>query len=54
MCIQEDERIKEARGDSINHMKHHKKNNYSNSTQSKKSYLMTLRPFLPRHKVKLP
>jgi hypothetical protein len=38
MCVQEEERIKEARGDSINHMKHNKKKNFSNSPQSKKSY----------------
>jgi hypothetical protein len=31
MHVQEEERIKEARGDSINHLKHHKKKNYSNS-----------------------
>jgi hypothetical protein len=37
MCVQEDERIKEAHIDSINHVKHNKKN-FSNSLQSKKSY----------------
>jgi hypothetical protein len=38
MCIQEDERINDARGESINHVKHNKKKNFSNSPQSKKSY----------------
>jgi hypothetical protein len=33
MCVQEDERIKEAHIDSINHVKHNKKN-FSNSLQS--------------------
>jgi hypothetical protein len=37
MCVQEEERIKESRDDSVNHMKHHKKKNFSNSHQSKKS-----------------
>jgi hypothetical protein len=38
MCVQEQERIKDARGDSINHMKHNNKNNFSNSPRSKKSH----------------
>jgi hypothetical protein len=38
MCVQEEERIKVACGDSINHVKHNKKKNFSNSPQSKKSY----------------
>jgi hypothetical protein len=38
MCVQEEERIKEAHGDSINHVKHNNKKNFSNSPQSKKSY----------------
>jgi hypothetical protein len=38
MCVQEEERIKESRGDSINHMKHNNNKNFSNSPQSKKSY----------------
>jgi hypothetical protein len=38
MCVQEEERIKEARGDSINHMKHNSKNYFSDCPQSKKSY----------------
>jgi hypothetical protein len=38
MCAQEEERIKEARDDSANHVKCHKKKNYSNSPQSTKSY----------------
>jgi hypothetical protein len=38
MCVQEEERIKEARGDSINHMNHKKKKNFSNSPQPKKIY----------------
>jgi hypothetical protein len=54
MCIQEDERIKEARGDSINHMKHHKKNNYSNSTQSKKSYSHDPKTFSSKAQGKAP
>jgi hypothetical protein len=37
MCVQEEERIKDTRGDSINHVKHNKKN-FSNSPQSKKSH----------------
>jgi hypothetical protein len=36
MCVQEEERIKDARGDFINHVKH--KKNFSNSPQSKKSH----------------
>jgi hypothetical protein len=31
MCVQEEERIKNARGDFINHVKHNKKKNFSNS-----------------------
>jgi hypothetical protein len=38
MCVQEEERIKESCGDSINHVKHNKKKNFFNSPQSKKSY----------------
>jgi hypothetical protein len=38
MCVQEEERIKDARDDFINHMKHNKKKNFSNSSQSKRSY----------------
>jgi hypothetical protein len=38
MCVQEEERIKEARGDSINHMNHNKKKNFSNSSQPQKIY----------------
>jgi hypothetical protein len=38
MCLQEEERIKESRGDSFNYVKHNKKKNFSNSPQSKKSY----------------
>jgi hypothetical protein len=38
MCVQEEERIKEARGDSINHMEHNSKKNFSDCPQSKKSY----------------
>jgi hypothetical protein len=38
MCVQEEERIKDARGNFINHVKHNKKENFSNSPQSKKSY----------------
>jgi hypothetical protein len=30
--------FKESRGDSINHVKHNKKKNFSNSPQSKKNY----------------
>jgi hypothetical protein len=32
MCVQEEERIKESCGDSVNHVKHHKKKNFSNSS----------------------
>jgi hypothetical protein len=38
MCVQEEERIKDARGDFINHVKHNNKKNFSNSPQSKRSY----------------
>jgi hypothetical protein len=38
MCAQEEGRIKNAHCDFINHMKHNKKKNFSNSPQSKKSY----------------
>jgi hypothetical protein len=38
MCVQEEERIKDACGDFINHVKHNKKKNFSNSPQSKRSY----------------
>jgi hypothetical protein len=38
MFIQEEERIKKSRGDSINQVKHNKKKNLSNYPQSKKSY----------------
>jgi hypothetical protein len=38
MCVQEEERIKDARGDFINHVKHNKKIFFSNSPQSKRSY----------------
>jgi hypothetical protein len=38
MCVQEEERIKEARDDSINHVKHNKKKNFSISPQPKKNY----------------
>jgi hypothetical protein len=38
MCVQEEERIKDACGDSINHVKHNKKKNFCNSPQSKKSH----------------
>jgi hypothetical protein len=38
MCVQEEERIKDSHGDSINHVKDNKKKNYSNSPQSMKSY----------------
>jgi hypothetical protein len=39
MCVQEEERIKDARGDFINHVKHNnKKKNFSNFPQPKRSY----------------
>jgi hypothetical protein len=38
ICVQEEERIKDAHGDSINHVKHNNNKNFSNSPQSKKSY----------------
>jgi hypothetical protein len=34
MCVLEEERIKKVRGDSINHVMHNKKKNFSNSPQS--------------------
>jgi hypothetical protein len=37
-CVQEEERIKDARGDFINYVKHNKKKIFSNSPQSKRSY----------------
>jgi hypothetical protein len=39
MCVLEEQRIKEARDDSINQVKHNKKKNFSNSPQPKKSCL---------------
>jgi hypothetical protein len=38
MCVQEEKRIKDTRGDFINHVKHNNKKNFSNSHQSKRSY----------------
>jgi hypothetical protein len=38
MCVQEEERVMELCGDSINHVKNNKKKNFSNSPQFKKSY----------------
>jgi hypothetical protein len=38
MCIQEEEKIKESRADSINHAKYNNNKNFSNSPQSKKNY----------------
>jgi hypothetical protein len=38
MCVQEKERIKEVRGDSINQVKNNKKKNFFNSPQPKKRY----------------
>jgi hypothetical protein len=38
MCVQEEKRIKDARGDFINYVKHNKKKNFSNFHQSKRSY----------------
>jgi hypothetical protein len=38
MCVQEEERIKDACGDFINHMKHNKKKKFFNSPQSNRSY----------------
>jgi hypothetical protein len=37
MCVLDEQRIKEVCGDSINHVKHNKKKNFSNSPQPKKS-----------------
>jgi hypothetical protein len=54
MCVQEEERISESHGDSVNHVKHNKKNNFSNSPQSKKSYPHDSKLLLPRGKAKLP
>jgi hypothetical protein len=38
MCVHEEEGIKDACGDSINHVKHNNNKNFSNSPQSKKNY----------------
>jgi hypothetical protein len=38
MCVKVEERIKESRGDSVNHVKNIKKKNFSKSPQSKKGY----------------
>jgi hypothetical protein len=38
ICVQEEERINDAHGDSINHVKHNNNKNFSNSPQYKKSY----------------
>jgi hypothetical protein len=38
MCVQEEERIKDAHGDFINHVKYNKKKNFSNSPKFKRSY----------------
>jgi hypothetical protein len=38
ICVQEEEMIKEVCCDSINHVKHNNKKNFSNSPQSKKCY----------------
>jgi hypothetical protein len=54
VILQEEERIKESHSDSINHVKHNNKKNFSNSPQSKKAILMTLMLLLPRGKTKLP
>jgi hypothetical protein len=54
MCIQEEKRIKDAHGDSINHVKHNKKKNFSNSPQSKKSYSHDRKSSSSKGKAKLP
>jgi hypothetical protein len=38
MCVQEEERIKDACGNFINHVKHNNKKIFSNSPYYKKSY----------------
>jgi hypothetical protein len=48
ICIQEEDRIKDVRGNFINHVKHNKKKNFSNSPQSKKVILMAIRLLLLR------
>jgi hypothetical protein len=54
MCVQEEERIKDARGDFINHVKNNKKKNFFNSLSLREVILMTIRLLLLRGKSKLP
>jgi hypothetical protein len=44
MCVQKEEMINASRGDSVNHVKHHKKKNFSNSPQSKNNYSHDSKP----------
>jgi hypothetical protein len=54
MCVQEEERINDARDDFINHVKHNKKKNSPTPLSRIKVILMTIRLLLLRGKVKLP
>jgi hypothetical protein len=54
MCVQEEERIKGARGDFINHVKHNKKKNFSSSPQSKRSYSHDHKAFSSKGQGKAP
>jgi hypothetical protein len=53
MCVQKEERIKDVRGDFINHVKHNKKN-FSNSPQSKRSYSHDHKTFSSKGQGKAP
>jgi hypothetical protein len=53
-AFSEEERIKESRGDSINHMEHNKKKIFSSSPQCKKSYSHDNNASSSRGKAKLP
>jgi hypothetical protein len=54
MYVPEDERIKNARGDFINHVKHNKKKYFSNPLSLRKVIFITIRLLLLRDKAKLP
>jgi hypothetical protein len=54
MCVQEEERIKDTRGDFINHVKHNNKKNFSNSHQSKRSYSNDRKAFSSKGQGKAP
>jgi hypothetical protein len=54
MYVPEDERIKNARGDFINHVKHNKKKYFSNPLSLRKVIFITIRLLLLRGKANLP